>query len=335
MKKNVVFLFATLLLTACGTNETQLEKVQNERDEVVNVQSMVKEIDTGDVLIASVARLFSSDKYLLIADFKGYDKLIHLFDNENYRHVCSVGELGQGPYEITNMGTIAVDDARNKFYVSDHGKMKIFSYDIDSLLFSPESYRHQVKAEIKNSMFPSSYCFVNDTLSYARVITPTSVSTYEQAVAKWNMQTGEMKMMSYTHPEINNKRSIFDVSVENNFYVEAYLRHDLLSICDLNGNLKCNIYGPDWNGGGKSDLSCFGDVMVTRENIIATYSGGDYNDAYSPTKILIFDLTGDYIKTLNVGYKISDCCYDETNNRIVMAFDDEIQFGYLDLNTLI
>ena len=150
MKKFERFLLAALLLTACGTgtNGTQLEKVQNERNEVVNVQSMVKEINTGDVLIASVARLFSSDKYLLIADFKGYDKLIHLFDNENYRHVCSVGELGQGPYEITNMGTIAVDDARNKFYVSDHGKMKIFSYDMDSLFDSLKRYLEKTNRRI-------------------------------------------------------------------------------------------------------------------------------------------------------------------------------------------
>lgn len=334
MKKYISFILVTLLFTACGTDDTKLEKVQRERQEVVNVKSMVKEIDTGEVLIGSVARLFSSEKYLLIADSKGYDRLIHLFDNKEYRHVCSVGQLGQGPYEITNMGTIVVDDVRNKFYVSDHGKMKIFSYDMDSLLISPELYRHQIKAEIKSSMFPSSYCYINDTLSYARVITPTSTSTFEQTVAKWNMQTGEMKMMSYTHPAIENKRSVFDVSMENAFYVEAYLRHDLLSICDLDGNLKCNIYGPDWNGGERSKISCFGDVIVTKENIVATYSGGDYNQEYFPTKILIFDLTGNYIKTLDVGYKISDCCYDETNNRIVMAFDDEIQFGYLNLNTL-
>ena len=104
MKKYISFILVTLLFTACGTDETKLEKVQRERQEVVNVKSMVKEIDTGEVLIGSVARLFSSEKYLLIADSKGYDRLIHLFDNKEYRHVCSVGQLGQGPYEITNMG---------------------------------------------------------------------------------------------------------------------------------------------------------------------------------------------------------------------------------------
>lgn len=333
--KYISLILISLSFVACGTNDIKREKVQNHRNEVIDVRHLVKEIDTGDVLIGSTARLFSGNKYLFITDSKGYDNLIHLFDSKDYNHICSAGELGQGPYEITNMGTVVVDDALNKFYVSDHGKMKIFSYDIDSLLSSSELYRHQVKAEIKNSMFPSSYCYINDTLSYARVITPTSASTFEQAVAKWNMQTGEMKMMTYTHPAIKNKRSVFDVSIENGFYVEAYLRYDLLSICDLNGILKCNIYGPDWNGGGKSDISCFGDVMVTRESIVATYSGGDYNKAYFPTKILMFDLTGNYKKTLDVGYKITDCCYDETNNRIVMAFDDEIQFGFLELDDFI
>ena len=91
-------------------------------------------------------------------------------------------------------------------------------------------------------------------------------------------------------------------------------------------------------GCGKMASAIIGGVLasnyLSKENIVATYSGGDYNQEYFPTKILIFDLTGNYIKTLDVGYKISDCCYDETNNRIVMAFDDEIQFGYLNLNTL-
>jgi len=39
---------------------------------------------------------------------------------------------------------------------------------------------------------------------------------------------------------------------------------------------------------------------------------------------------------LEIGYKISDYCYDKTNNRIIMNLNDaEIQFAYLDLNGLI
>ena len=332
--KYLVVVIVALSMVAC-TPDSEKEKFQGSRNIIIDVRDSVKEFDTGDILIGSVSRFCVGNGFLCIADHKSFENPIHVFSLSDYRHLISFGMIGPGPYEITRLGHIEIDEEHEKMYINDHGKNRILSYDLDSLMAFPESYKHCTKAQINETYFPASYFYVNDTLSYIRAIQPTSVSTFDQAVAKWNMQTGKMEIMPYTHPAIENKRSLFDVSIENGFYVEAYLRHDLLSICDLDGNLICNIYGPDWNGGGKSKLSCFGDVMVTNENIIATYSGGDYNEDYYPTKVQVFDLTGDYIKTLNVGYKITDCCYDEINNRIVMAFDDEIQFGYLDLNTLI
>ena len=317
------------------TSNTEKAIFQDSRDIVLDVSQSVKELNTGNILIGNVSRLYVGNGYLCIADHKSYENSIHLFSLSDYQHVISCGMIGPGPYEITRLGHIWMDETLRKMYVSDHGKYRIFSYDLDSLISTPAIYKHHTKTKINNTLFPDSYFYVNDTLSYARAIKPTSISTFEQTIAKWNMKTGEMKAMPYTYPAIENKRSIFDVSLENDFYVEAYLRHDLLSFCDLNGNLKCNIYGPDWNGGGKSKISCFGDVIVTKKYIIATYSGGDYNEAFYPTKILIFDLKGNYLKTLDVGYKIPDCCYDEINNRIIMVLDSEMQFGYLDLDTLV
>ena len=46
-------------------------------------------------------------------------------------------------------------------------------------------------------------------------------------------------------------------------------------------------------------------------------------------------MNGNYIRTLDVGYKMMDFCIDEDNNWAIFAFSDEIQFGYLDLEKLI
>ena len=43
-------------------------------------------------------------------------------------------------------------------------------------------------------------------------------------------------------------------------------------------------------------------------------------------------MDGDYIATLEVGYPILHFCYDESNNRLIFAFDDDMQFAYLDLD---
>jgi sugar (pentulose or hexulose) kinase len=48
-------------------------------------------------------------------------------------------------------------------------------------------------------------------------------------------------------------------------------------------------------------------------------------------KTCIFDLEGNYIKTIDIGYRFQDFCIDEENNRIVMAMNDDIQFAYWDI----
>lgn len=49
----------------------------------------------------------------------------------------------------------------------------------------------------------------------------------------------------------------------------------------------------------------------------------------------VFNMKGDYLKTLVVGRPINYFCYDKDNNRIIMNLDDEIQFAYLDLEGLL
>ena len=41
------------------------------------------------------------------------------------------------------------------------------------------------------------------------------------------------------------------------------------------------------------------------------------------------------MKTLQIGFPIINICYDAEKNRFIMNLDDEIQFGYLDLDGLL
>lgn len=182
------------------------------------------------------------------------------------------------------------------------------------------------------ALFPSEFQYINDTLAIAVLIKPTSNSTFDQLLGKWNMGTGQIKPMKYTHPDIEKKRITFWASQEEGIYVECYSRHDLMSICSLDGELQCNVYGPDWDGGDGDKIHCYGKVMIGNDKILALYSGEDYNRDSFPTKILVFDLKGNYLKTLDTKYKIADCCYDPSNNRIIMSLVDEIQFAYLDID---
>ena len=329
MKKGMK-LFVLLLMSAC-TSQTEGDKHQNSREKVVDVKSEIKEIDTGDVLIGNSSNTYLSKDYLIITDYQAYDKVVHVFNKADFHHLASFGTKGQGPYEITNMGHLITDEVRRKFYISDNSKYKIFSYDIDSVLAMPESYQQQIKMNIKRDQIPSDFHYVNDTLCYGRIILPTSASTFDQHIGKWNMTTGDIKIIGEKHPEVHNKRTHLAVSMEKKMLVEAYYNYDLMNISDLDGNIQCYIYGPNWPTKG---LETFGKPLITPQNILVPYSGETWATAKT-RQIHIFDLKGNYEKTLNIGYDITHCCYDEQHHRLIFSFNDDIQFGYLDLKGII
>ena len=336
-------LLPLLLISFCWScsESSEVEKYQDERDNIVNVKDKIKEIVIEDVLIDSRAELYTMGDYLLIQDIESYDKLIHLFDKKTFKYRASTANKGPGPREIAILGSIGIDEARNKFYVSDHGKLNILSFDLDSVLADP-FYEPHVKIKIKPRQFPSEYIYVNDTLCISRIITPIGNNNFKTSVGKWNMSTGEIELMKNDHPEIKKKRINFIASIEHNIYVECYSNHDLMTICSLDGNLKYNIYGPGW-GNETKGIRDYITPIICRDKIIVSYSGKvnfekDANGKLKynyPSTIFVFDLNGNYIKTLETAYEINSFCYDKDNHRLILNLNEEMQFAYLDLNGLV
>lgn len=333
MRNMLKYLFFIAICWSC-TQSSDTEKYQKTRDNIINIRDRIKEIEIEDVLIGRISWPHIIDKYLIISDYESPDQQIHLFDKSNFRYLTSTAYKGQGPGEIANIGHIAYDKARRLFYVTDHGKQKIFSFNLDSVLANP-SYMPETKIDIKISLFPDEYQYINDTLCIGRVIEPIGNNDFKPYVGIWNMLTGEIKLMKYEHPDIKKVRFTATVSKEHNMYLVCYSRRDLMTICDLDGNLKYNIYGPKWMSDG-AQISHYWDAKFCGDKIIVAYSGGDRRtDAYYPTKFLVFNLNGDYLQTLETGYKIVRYCYDQENNRLIICMNDDIQFGYLDLDGIL
>lgn len=333
MSRLLYILFIVTCWSCIDSSET--EKYQNQRNNVVNVHDKVKEIKIEDALINGNSYPYIMDSYLLIGDYKSLDKIIHLFDKKTYKYIASTGNLGEGPGEIVTLGHIGTDTKNRKFYVTDHGKQKIFSYSLDSIFANP-SYIPEVKMTLSEKQFPDRYKYINDTLCIGRIIEPIGNSDFKTSLGRWNMSTGEIKIMKYEHPEIEKKRISFASSMENGVYVEVYEHHDLITICGIDGNLRHNIYGPNWDNKKSNRIHHFGEVEFCNDKIITTYSGGDnFSNEYFPTKFIVFDMTGNYIKTLDIGRMIDHFCYDKENNRIIMSLNDEMEFGYLNLDGLL
>lgn len=323
-----------LLILACGScssPKNEKEKRQKQRTKIVDVQDAVKGIKMEDVLIGSLAQPYIYDDYLLVADYRSSEKLIHVFDKHSFKYLTSFGDIGQGPKEISSLGTIAWNDKERDLYVTDHGQRRILSYNLDTLL-NDSLYSPHVKLNLKERVFPNDYYYINDTLSYGSFIQPTA-SSFKQTTGKWNMKTGETKLVAYVHPADEKKRIAFAVSMKWDKLVECNRRYDLISLYDTNGELQCNVFGPNWSEEGDRKAH-FKDAVICGDKIVASYIGEDWNDNNGARIFHVFDITGDYLKTLNVGQRINYFCYDEENKRIIMNLDSEYQFACLDMEEL-
>ena len=335
------YLLIIAALCAC-TNNSKTEKHQDERDNVVDVREKVKDIDIKDVMISGMSSPYIIADYLIIKDSKSPVELIHILNKNTFKYITSRVFKGRGPGEIINIGQIGIDEANRALYITDRGKRNIFRYDLDSLL-ADSRYLPTAKMKIKKGLFPQKYQYINDTLLFGIMIELVGKSDFKPSVAKWNMNTGEVKYMKYQHPEIKKKRISYAASMENGIYVECYSYHDLMTICSLDGDLKYNIYGRNWNTRVTNEVSYFGQILFYKDKIVALYRGrngleldenGKMIVTYA-TKFMVFDLNGDYIKTLETGYKIVSLSLDKENNRFILHLQDTLQFAYLDLDGLI
>lgn len=334
------FLLPMFLWGSCSSDST--EKHQKNRNHVIDVRSNIQEIAWQGEPIHAFSEVLALNECLLICDYHSFDKHIHIVDKNNFKFLASTAPKGQGPGEIANIGQVVTDENHRRFYVNDHGKQKIFRYDLDSVLAHPD-YRPVPRMSMNEAEFPSGYHYIHDTLCIGAIIKPTGNYGFNKNSARWNMNTGEIKPMPDFHPEIKKKRYDIAVSPQHGICVESYQRHDLLTIRTLSGDLKYNIYGPHWEISTQKKISYYGEAIFCKDKILVLYLG---KDAFSknpqgdpvaniPDQIMVFDLNGEYIKTLDIGHPTSSLCYDEANNRLILSMNDEIQFGCLNLEGVI
>lgn len=326
--KLVLYLLVVLFCVACASKDKN-EKWQSRRANIVDVKDDVKEIDTEDVLIGAVATPYICGNYLAVIDYKSVDKLVHVFDKHTFKHILSLADIGQGPTEVSVIGSIAWNEKEHDLYVTDNGQRRILRYNLDSLLNNSQ-YAPSVKLKFGNAAFPNDYYYINDTLSYGSFIQITSPSSFSQTSGKWNMTTGETKLIDYVHPADKKKRVAFAVSPRHNTLVECNRRYDLISLYNLDGALQCNVYGPNWDESGDRKEH-FKDATICDDKIFVSYIGEDWNHNDGARVIHVFNIAGDYVKTLDIGRRINRMCCDEENKRIIMNLDSEYQFAYLDV----
>jgi hypothetical protein len=233
---------------------SETEKIQRHRDNVISVKDRIKEINVDEILTGAIAQPYVNDDYLFIADGHSMGEQIHIFSKTDFRHLISTARKGRGPGEVVNLGYLVINDSNRTVYLTDHSKNQILSYPIDSMV-SNAFYVPETKMNIGKMSIPSRYCLLDDSTALGVVIEPIGNSDFQKSIGIWDMNRGEVVPGPYMHPEIKKRRFDIDVSLEHGIFVTGYQHHDLMTICDLDGNLKYNVYGNAWDTTVSNEMS--------------------------------------------------------------------------------
>lgn len=327
MKRYTLYLCIALLASCGKTLET--EKYQRERNSTVDVSGRINDIKV-DLLIGN-SSLYIIDSFLVVQEWSpAGEKGIHIFNKNLFNYITSTGVIGKGPREITGQGRIGINHKTRALWVNDHGKKVMWRFPLDSILKNPD-FMPTDNIGFPAFFFIEQYGFVNDSIAIGKAVRVISTSSFNNKMSKLNLIKNVTTSFGYEHPDVTEKQSLFTfaLSVKDSLYINGYSACDLMTICDLNGNLKYNIYGPDWNTNRQEWRDYFIKVGILSNHIIASFVGQDrfYYDKNRrlqtnwPTKFMVFDLEGNYEATLETGCPFIDFCVDEDNNRIIAYFD--------------
>lgn len=332
MYKDLTCIVALVFITSCQTGSDETIIYQDKRDVVTNVKNAIKEFNPVEVY-SSWSYVSLMGRYLSIIDSHSYDKIINLYDKKTFKYLAKAGEVGIGPGEISSLGGVVYNEGKNSIYAIDLGGKRALSFKIDSVIANP-SYKPSIKQKLNGSIFPTLFVYVNDTLCYGTIAQYVRQNTVREIAGRWNMETGDILVHNHFFDNQKSWRVVTSYSNEYGVLVECSRSYDLINILDKDLNLIRCIHGPNWHD-NVDNIYHFNWVVFYKDYILASYDGTKYEDNNRPKIVHAFDLKGNYIKTLDVGYRIWRMSVDEDNDRLYFTFDDEIQFGYLDLKGIL
>jgi hypothetical protein len=338
MKNLLPTLLILLLLASCQQQTT--EKSYTKWKPAIDVSKKIKTIHTPHYM--SHPELAIMDDILLVNEYEpSGQKQVHLFETDSFKFLGSVGKKGRGPGEMTRVGNLAPNPWTGHFWLTDFAKYVLWRFSLDSALANPNYSPTPIS--ISEDLFMVRMAFLNDSIAMGNAFTPLSASNYQMDIGRLNTKSNETKILNHPVPEyITEKRtnSYIALSAKNDLYARAYIKYDLLTIRKFNGELICNIKGPGWSKTLQPVKKFYSHVAIMEKYIIAAYLGEDglaldetkRTVSVSPSKLLVFDLEGNHLKTIETQHPISTFAVDEHNQRIVAYFTDRTEpLGYFEL----
>lgn len=325
----------TALFSVSCTNHRNSDRRDGEVIE--DISGKIKSFDSEKFDFHSWASLNCSGGKIFVTDGQSTDSLIGVFNASDLAFEGLIAKLGPAPEEISRSGAVQYDPATGCLSIFDYGQMAIKTFNVDSAL-THKPYSPRITGRIPAGNIPDRYVRINDSIGIARLIKVPDKSSrrggYDQSLCRYNIHSGEAEEFGLTGRQ-EGLKTLFAVNLPKNRIVECATNNDLISIYDIEGEKIRDIQGPRYDSESVvKGVRFFTHITTSGDNIFALYSGSDDRDTNVYGRYIhVYDLDGNYKKTLDTGTLIGHIGYDENSNRLIMICEDsDIQLACIDLD---
>lgn len=97
MKRFLTYLITMVALVSCKSNHDSIDIHQGDRDNIVDVKSLVTEFDTGDVILGPTTQVKNKIGMIFFGDYRSTDNIIYVFNPLTQEFIGSFAKFGHGP----------------------------------------------------------------------------------------------------------------------------------------------------------------------------------------------------------------------------------------------
>ena len=301
------------LLVSCG-DKTTTEYHEKNRDNVIDGLSLMVSIDDNLPSIHSFAVPIMAGDTLVIIDFRSTDLLYTAYDIYNDTTLGRFGKYGNGPGEVANPLFSFYDSYSRNIYVGNGNQGKLSYFHLPEAV-SDSTYDAIDKTTVdvyRGILYP----YVVDE-STVLCTTYPDLSNRNSRISKLNLDTGEITVIDSVTPG-DNVRTAIAVSSKDNLIFAADKRHDLIRILDLDGNEHKKIFGPEYDDNIKDDEHFFSESVICGKTVASLYTGKNNSEKYD-NRIILTELAGKYLKTIQFEETIHGMQYHDKTGRLYLT----------------
>lgn len=327
---------SAFLMASCSNNAKSAGDFADFTISNVELKSVV--FDEGTMFPTNLILL--SDSLLVVNEPKMKGGFIHVYDTHNQKTITELGVIGDGPNDFASPRFLTNLDTHNTFCVGDASK--IVRYYVDSL-------------DIKDYAGDKILSVPSEMRLYNNVLTINdSIIIYNQTgdhpISVFNILTDKLGFIDYLPKttwaggtEFIKNMEVFDNSMTSNGreIAVAYKNWNILSIITTDGNVKKELYLPDWDynlekmhfdsSTGNLDIDSdakkfYTKIMSNKDYVFAlgwNATNAQIRNGEATSFVYVIDWDGNIVKKIMFDRPVSNFCINKDSIPYATAMGDD------------